>query len=268
MLAYLIMNTLVKELAPVFRLHSKERYLPCSAEWMIDNSDLYEGDTKLDVSLETLVEEHEDTHGYSLRLKNESLKDGDIESAVLYCVVDESGQYLDIAYWLCFSFNGTGAWILPGYESHEADWEHVIMRLDKNSHQVLSIFLSAHGSSESKWYDVNDFVLEEGRYVIYVAKETHAFYPDAGHHYRHPLAPSVGAGRLKRAFFSVVNKGASLFMIDSTDGDGLTLRVDEDEILPLMDQYWAKYQGRWGGPGWKMLGLIPWQTQGSRGPLW
>jgi hypothetical protein len=66
----------------------------------------------------------------------------------------------------------------------------------------------------------------------------------------------------------VVNKGASLFMIDSTDGDGLTLRVDEDEILPLMDQYWAKYQGRWGGPGWKMLGLIPWQTQGSRGPLW
>lgn len=86
---------------------------------------------------------------------------------------------LDIIYIFVFPFNSQYKFYglyLTG--SHQGDIEHIRVRLINN--KLDSVFYSAHGKREGKWYSYGKKHFREYRPVVFLARGSHAAYPFAG----------------------------------------------------------------------------------------
>lgn len=115
--------------------------------------------------------------------------------------------------------------------NHQGDWEHVRVHLEGGA--VTGLTLSAHGRRAR--HPAAEFRRVDGRFVVYVAKHTHAMYPVPGA-YPHPA-----------------------LAIDQT-ADGGPAWETWHRCEPLDAQPWRDFAGAWGE-----VGQIP-ATTGPLGP--
>src|SRR5262249_48609972 len=138
---------------------------------------------------------------------------------------DHRAAAYDIQIWFFYAYNLGSL----GF-NHEADWEHVTISVSSDF-AFVSAYYSAHRSgrridvaSQLGWVD--------GTHPIaYAARGTHASYPAPGA-YKTPAMIDwcYDDGPRWRTWTNFVNIG------------------ERDHILG--GQSWARYDGRWGRPGW------------------
>lgn len=187
---------------------------------------------------------------------------GDLASAKCYVHVvfnvgtmgdDPQPQYnlVDIQYFLFYPFNGTATGNIPklnihkslgGYGDHEGDWEHVTVRLYRQSKQYIfaGMFMSEHSSGT--WLHSHEIEMTNGRPTVYVS------------HFGHACWPSVGAFPTPGAHGFLVNltsakKAANVW--DSQDNLEIMAIDDFDPTEGFYDvgfspPAWVGFKGRWG----------------------
>mmetsp|Transcript_29491 Transcript_29491/g.74202 ORF Transcript_29491/g.74202 Transcript_29491/m.74202 type:complete len:421 (+) Transcript_29491:34-1296(+) len=220
--------------APVVLLHRKEVYFPTEVEWYArhcqlrrsDNHDIlmrnitdplailkasYVDDKNIPIYADIRSHEKEslfyldllDDHGKSGNgVDQESLKDVPVYAHI---VRYNHSDFFDIQYFFFYGFNGhVMSLATEPLGEHEADWEHITVRVDMRGKNVLAVFFNAH-SDEGKWLktsrslrDVRDVGAEEDsddqgedfftltdsegmqRTLVFAALQTHAVYPRPG----------------------------------------------------------------------------------------
>jgi len=183
-----------------------------------------------------------------------------LENIPLYCnVVPIPTGEVDINYYHFYAYNGpvlAHTFIPNAIASkagcHEGDWEHVTLRISPDCSKLRSVYMSRHGYSECRWYmhkqtainkDDGYQINEEGKLVIYIAKESHANYAVPGRQDRGHMGvvdDYTGFGRLWRPLPE--------YLVNMGNKDGML-------------QDWAHFTGNWGGPG---QGLV---AGGPFGPI-
>jgi hypothetical protein len=91
----------------------------------------------------------------------------------------------DLLYGFFYAYNGASMNDPGFYDTHEGDWEHVIVCLNDSRSAIEAIFFQAHGLTDrySQWYfppgtpDVGTFswYTEGRRFVVYSSRNGHAF---------------------------------------------------------------------------------------------
>jgi hypothetical protein len=128
--------------------------------------------------------------GYYLRVPAEdagAIRPGTPGSEEIYAHVRRSPDHhpglYDITYWFFYPYNPDVCFTLG---EHEADWEHVTVRVELDGDGVPrlhSMAFAAHGDPD--WFGPDDIAYNaSGRPVVYVALGSHASYPTRGKQHR------------------------------------------------------------------------------------
>lgn len=183
------------------------------------------------------------------------VKQGHLNSADTYVQVFEYGENIGISYGLFYPHNGdiflsegsggtTGdafCWLFPaicagvdlvaGDEGvHEADWENIKVIINKDSGQVVDVYISAH-VGEGGWFPLSSYDTESGRPVVYSARHSHANYRTQGLQARIEETYGVANDLTDRGPLWALKDHISLI-----GGDYGT-----NNLYP-----WLEYSGRWG----------------------
>lgn len=176
---------IVKSIMPLIYFHSKEAYFPESLDYYIQHSSLYQGKKEVlnSVSLNQLANEYK---GENLVLKND-LKTGSFERAEVYVRFQELETYFRIVFFVFFSYNGSlkVADCCCEVGEHSADVERFAFYLNKKTLFIEKVYLGAHGSKDGMWLGIDDLEKENGRFVLYSALSSHAFYNKPGRYWRY-----------------------------------------------------------------------------------
>ena len=177
---------------------------------------------------------------------------GHLASAKCYVHVQpaSSGKW-QLAYLFFYPFNGAIA--IDKKITHEGDWEHVRVEVDKSGSNIVRAFFSAHAGG--KWQvrysttqgNTDGFRCSENTHpIVYSARHSHASYPKSGKQHR-PTA----------------------ILPDDYCGNGIEWRTWEalellgDKANPPAGQEWLKFNGHWGEYRGSVLGDM---VEGPSGP--
>jgi hypothetical protein len=279
-----IENELIQKFAPIVRLHSDEQYLPADVSWYIkrvkicfdvnwgiDKTFLGKGEVSISGLLnqtykgqfsglniqptDFFLEQTDIDNGDLLdNFRNETRRGCSSSDWICYAHVrrapgDYEGMY-DVQYIFFYAYNGDMTW--GAIESaHEADFEHITVRVEGNLNDIHGIYYAAH-DGEGKWYlkqssqGVNDgySVTVDGHPIVYSGLNSHASYPWVGQWERNNLPD------------------------DYTDVNGLEWdclnRINNigEKSVPNPNMEWIQYSGRWGE-----IGQFSWTT-GPYGPAY
>ena len=280
-------DELIQSFAPIVKLHPEEQYLPANVSWYLarvrmrynvklgfDDQILERGALNL-TSL--LTQTHDDqSSGLSQALteffleatdenggdllddyKEETRKGTEPSNWVCYAhvrtVLAENQQRMyDIQYIFFYSYNGDMAW--GSIESaHEADFEHITVRVESDLQTIYQIYYAAH-EEEGRWYSRETYpgakdgysVTADGRPIAYSALDSHASYPWTGEWERgwreRPNDFTKDNGPEWDCPTNIVNLGERLY--------------------PRASMQWIQYSGRWGE-----IGEMSW-TKGPYGPAY
>jgi hypothetical protein len=149
---------------------------------------------------------------------------------------DHHAAAYDIQVWFFYAYN-LGS---MGF-NHEADWEHVTISVSSDL-EFVSAYYSAHQggvridrASDLAWMDAT-------HPIVYSARGTHASYTTAGAHRTPAIVDwTYDGGPRWQTWKNFINLG------------------ERDHVLGGQD--WARYDGRWGHPGWFEV------TSGPVGPM-
>jgi len=157
----------------------------------------------------------------------------------------------DIQYIFIYAYNGD---LLTGSadSAHEADMEHITIRIEKDMSTVHQIYYAAH-NNEGRWYSpqVTGSTTDgysrtaDGRPIVYSALGSHASYPSAGVKVRGMVLPAdrTSEGGLEwDCLPDIVNLG--------------------EKSYPREGMEWLQYSGRWGE-----IGAVGY-TSGPYGPVY
>jgi hypothetical protein len=191
---------LVKKYCPIFYFHSKEPFFPSPWEEIIKMTTLYDND-KISITNEELkknvnlvtsekhnlkVDKNQDRARFNLKLthinKTGHFDKPEIQAFITDIIQYKDHKYINIRYSLFYAYNGT-------LDPHLRDIESMIIRLridnrtgDKFENynyikpRIEKIYLSAH--SGGKWFNEKHFEKEDGKIIVYIANESHAYYPN------------------------------------------------------------------------------------------
>jgi hypothetical protein len=156
----------------------------------------------------------------------------------------------DIQYIFFFAYNSDMLKTVAE-SAHEADFEHITVRIEGDLGSIHKIYYSAH-DAEGKWYDIESRagafdgyeLSNSGRPIVYCAINSHASYPWSGIWSRNNLPDDeTGDNGIEwDCQNSVVNVG--------------------EKQYPTEGNEWIQYSGRWGE-----LGEIGF-TKGPYGPAY
>ncbi len=175
----------IEELAflykPIFIFDKLEKYYPCSVEHIISNSQLY---NSLNDKEDILIKDYgkitpeilSQNIGNSLQVHHSAHK-GDLKNSSIYYFYRSNTQYIDIIYFLYFAYSAPFIIFGKKIGGHDTDLENLIIRFDIFTKKPISIYFNAHGD-EGKWVDINDVIKIKKVPVIFVARNSHAFYPE------------------------------------------------------------------------------------------
>jgi hypothetical protein len=207
--------TTVEELAevvaantPVFYLHPRERFFPCTVEWFLQHARLAVMKNfmlrrrvdkvvvpygKLDAQSLREAYEADPKQRLQIQLRRnarpgqpEVLNDIPVYAHIRE-TVDLHGQRdaIEIVYMKFFAFNGP-YWpfgIIPTRTlgAHDSDWEHVTVRLTPDGQQVTGVYYSCHRHIDGTWCSADEVPrTAEGRPQSFVAINGHGSYPYPG----------------------------------------------------------------------------------------
>jgi hypothetical protein len=277
---------LVRRFAPVVRFHVNEQYLPANAPWYLQRVRMrFDVSMGLDKQLlnkgnvtvaglvsqsqqgqvsglsanptDFFLEQTDASGGDNLDGYRQETRKGPGEDGwVCYAHVRPApagthpGEY-DIQYIFFYAYNGD--LLKTSAESaHEADMEHITVRVRKDQNTIDRIYYAAH-DAEGKWYGqqtgqgIQDgyIVTSDGRPVVYSAVNSHASYPWAGTKDRGTGLPSDQTGDGGPQWDTISN----------------VVNVGE-KAYPRDLMLWIQYSGRWGELGATSF------TRGPYGPAY
>ena len=147
-------------------------------------------------------------------------------------------EAFDIQFWFFYPFNGREA----RHITHEADWEHVTVRVTNASEPTLiAAYFSAHGQINGGWASPDecteiDPVLRftpAGNPIVYSALGSHASYPSAGSH--------------KQMWPKARDRTSDGGPIWNTADDILLVEINGQPPKGSKNQFdWLWFSGRWG----------------------
>lgn len=202
----MIMDDLIRLFQPIVYLHSKEEYMPCSFEWYLSHSALCLKDVTLyergvltrstltvcsDANLHPQDQYLKFYEDIKAPLANQDAKE--LQDIPVYVKFRDSDPlFYEICYIYFFAYNAPYK-ILGGLFSageHYADFEHVTVRVLKDTLKLHSIYFSAHSLPEGAWIFPKDIELEfdyreqKWHNVVYCALGSHGMYWKAQRYWR------------------------------------------------------------------------------------
>lgn len=221
-------------ISPILWFHSREAFLPESADNMIAQAEVWTAKEKISSlreekdPVQALLQIEEKYKGQKIALKHTSLE-GSLAAPLYYRVDKRDPQFIRVVFFLLFPFNGdlsicgtpSCRWISAG--AHQGDLERFSLLLDPQTMKITKAYFGAHGSKDGLWKNGEDLEYEDGNPVIYCAYGSHALYPTAGTWYR---------------YFGVAN--------DVTEKG----KKWQPECIEIEDDYpeWQKFSGALGWP--------------------
>lgn len=249
---------LVKQYAPEVRLHTDEKYFPCDIESYLSNCDLVDpvkgvlstsvvSNDFIDYNYISTTSSCQPSDAY-LQINNISIrsgaitniKDNKLHNVPVYTNIISDEYQTDIQYFFFYAYNGAIIESLPTFGTHEGDWEHITVRLDKNK-KLIGIFFGCHGR-ESKWVRPSNIKFNDDNHpIIYSSKFLHASYPTESRQSR------IGFG-----------------LIDDYTNNGYVWNTWENIIIlpksyeeATKETAWVFFNGRWGKKVRRLYGENP-----------
>lgn len=201
---------LLLSICPIFYLHSDERYFPVKFNDYIDEcllkhketEQIYRADEKFNTEIfnewidtdpnvnsgnfTLFLPNGRDSNIVSKHFPNEQQLYENIPIYVHQINNEQEEKYLYFVFSHMYAWNGSSKilWGCAKAGEHQADIEHVTIEVDKTNLQIKRIYYSIHNGG--KWVDVKDVERDEktNRPIVYIAKHSHASYPNEGNHYR------------------------------------------------------------------------------------
>jgi hypothetical protein len=223
-------HELAREYCPVFVLAKDEKYRACSAEHIIENSQLYRGDDVLFDFGTNNIKLMSDNMGDNIKISPD-IYVGTANAPIYYYLI-YGDKYIDIVYFLYFAYN-------EGYRvfgklkgDHEGDIEYIVQRFKISDNSPVAVYFSAHGD-EGRWIEKEKVEYSNKNPIVYVARGSHAMYHRRGTHIR-----VVGLANDK-----------------TSNGDVLT-----GGLIHVSDKYplWMKYRGQWSRDGIDSVATRSW----------
>jgi len=277
-------DELMSSFAPLVRLHPDERYLPADVSWFFSRVKM-----AFDVRLGTddqILPPGQVTCGSLVAQTNKGQVSGFCASQTPFFLeqVDASGKdsldtyrqetrkgspqtdwvcyahvrfapsshagMYDVQYIFFYAYNGDMAWG-PVESAHEADFEHITVRVESDLKTVHAVYYAAH-DGEGKWYSQASSpgatdgysMTAQSRPIVFSGLDSHASYPWAAQWKRSgkPDDFTEEGGTIWDCAGKVVNLG--------------------EKGLPRAGAGWLQYSGRWGE-----IGQFSWTT-GPYGPAY
>lgn len=184
---------LLKTWSPIVYLHSKEKYFPCSSDWLLKNSTLVDYTTNpitkispvnnKDLYDNAKLHEFKKNEDNTLILSfNKDLYPGEIPISNVPCYgyVSRFEDKTFLRYVFLYANNGSYSIIgLREIGQHPGDIESIVVELDKNL--LLSrVFFGAHGQKDGRLVNKKNIELENGKVVAYSALNGHGLYYKEG----------------------------------------------------------------------------------------
>jgi hypothetical protein len=193
----------VTKYAPVVHLYGEERYLPYHIDKYVrhfavvteDGSTVSPNITSLahlgDISsgidsstmyMKALTDFSVDPEWITGKHSIPDITTGEIDAPAVV-IVTEKPDYVDAFWFYFYSFN-LGPFVMGGgpYGNHIGDWEHSLVRFDKQGNPLL-VWMSAHGGGAAYTFDAMEKLsTDSNRPVIFAARGTHANYATVGQH--------------------------------------------------------------------------------------
>jgi hypothetical protein len=106
----------------------------------------------------------------------------------IYVTIDKFSDYTDIVYYYFFTYNAAYRINIPFTDkcvsiggNHHYDCEHIRIRINNNNSGILGIFYSAHSPDQGSWIKpYNIEYMERTHPIVYIARGSHASYPQPG----------------------------------------------------------------------------------------
>jgi hypothetical protein len=187
------LQELANKWSPIIYLHSAEKYFPCSANWLLQNSVLFDFNTNPIIATSPVT--NIDMYNLAKKYNFERRVDGDLilsfdneiysgenplKNVPCYCLIRKQNDKTYITYIFLFTYNGEYSILgLANAGYHPADIEHITVELD-SSNNLSRVFYSAHGVKDGRWVKASDIEMEDGRIVAYMALHGHGLYQQEG----------------------------------------------------------------------------------------
>lgn len=209
------LRRLVAVHCPEFHLCSDDSYWPCSIEYFLSKSRLVKcrakGQTVVLKEVGSLNSEDELLNLSRLHAEEDPttrlclepcVRSGEeiLDEVPVYavakaiCVEDSSEELssceaLEITYITLFPFNGHYTLVphLLKVGSHYGDIEHITVRINPVTEELLGVWYNAHRNHDGQWVQADkvERSSESGRILSYIAKHGHGHYPTEGMVHRH-----------------------------------------------------------------------------------
>ena len=195
---------------PTFYFHPNEKYMPCSIDWLLERSAIYNqsvspsGPFELykpsPLTQEDLWNFTQEKYPGQIDLEtcwfayhDDTLQGQEpLEQVPVYAhvkVASYDPNIVLISYSLLYPYNGAKR-VMGCYPvgDHYGDMEHVTVEVDLGSKKCTRMFFGAHTTKEGRWVDAADLQLDKDtfkenqsiRFKVYVAINSHAHYPSEG----------------------------------------------------------------------------------------
>ena len=156
-------------------------------------------------------------------------------SVPMHCYIRDTPTHYELLYVFCYAYNAPyHVLLLMWLGAHDGDWEHITVRVDKSSDRISHIYYGAHGWRDGVWRAAGEFETDDGRPVVYIAKGSHACYPNAGRW----LRIWAGANDLCERGWRWDADRTLLLHFSSTGTD-----VEDKDISWLRYSGWWEYEG-------------------------
>jgi hypothetical protein len=177
--------SLLEKFCPILYLHSKEKYFPCSADWLLHKSDLIVNTTSPPTIIKQPTQKDLVDHnaGGNIVSFPEEVYPGQrpLSDVPIYGIQRERDDKTYLTYIFLYAYNGPyNVFNLLEAGQHTGDLEHLTLELDGKTQTLLRAMYSAHTTRDGRWVDAKDVPFENGRPVAYVALNGHGVYPMVG----------------------------------------------------------------------------------------
>jgi hypothetical protein len=275
-------KTLIHRFAPVIKLHPNEQYLPAEIQWylprvrmrfdvsygfdhqILDKGVLNIGNLLAQKDGDQVSGLTENSSNFFLEqidvngedqldsYRQETRKGSSSSDWTCYGHVRQAmgSDSYDVQYIFFYAYNGSLFEEIVD-TAHEADFEHITVKVGKDLQTIVQIYYAAH-DNEGKWYQkqtsagVKDgySLTLDGRPIVFAAINSHASYPYEGKWDRNNLPDDETSenGPVWDSINKVVNLG--------------------EKQHPAIGMQWVQYSGHWGE-----IGKVSWTT-GPCGPAY
>jgi hypothetical protein len=238
-----VLHKAIRNYAPDVYLHPAEKYLPTSAEKL------------LEVAKPTLAG--------GLRLKNSDpgpWRAGNLAAATAYVNVKISVEHTDAQFWFLYAYNGPGTvsiglfgrnaadFCVGSCGVHEGDWEHVTLRIRNRDGRLLAVYLAQHSGGE--WIEKPEKLMNHQRLAVFSSLNGHACYATTGRNYSESRSLMIGEFRLVNATARGPRFDTQArFRIIAAHDLRPSGKTSDAALLAALGgsaPEWMKYRARWG----------------------